>query len=104
MRYNIEKLKENSVYGVYGIVVTEQELERINFYVVGKNLSITKEEVIKLNRAHNHAEIRQMKVIDDFTWNVGEYTYRRLDNNDGTLTIFKTDNKTNNKVWVIITE
>lgn len=97
MRYIIGKLIQNSLYGT---TVTEQELERIKFYV-GKNLSITKEEVRKLNRAHNRAEIGQMKVIDDFTWNVGEYTYRRLDNNDGTLTIFKTDNKTNNKVWVI---
>ena len=80
-----------------------KKLERIKFYV-GKNLSITDEEVRKLNRAHNRTEIGQMKVIDDFTWNVGEYTYRRLDNNDGTLTVFKTDNKTNDKVWAIITE
>lgn len=91
---------ENSLYGK---IVQEQELEHIKFYV-GENLSITKDEVRRLNRAHNHIEIMQMKVIDDFTWNVGEYTYRRLDNNDGTLTIFKTDNRTNDRVWAIITE
>lgn len=89
---------------LYGKMVEEQEIsEHIKFYV-GKNLSITDEEIRKLNRAHNRAEIGQMKVIDDFTWNVGEYTYRRLDNNDGTLTVFKTDNKTDDKVWAIITE
>lgn len=70
----------------------------------GVNLLITEEEVQKLNRAHNRAEIGQMKVIDDFTWNVGEYTYRRVDNNDGTLTVYKTDNRNNNKCWAIITE
>lgn len=90
--------------GLYGKAVQEQEIsEHIKFYV-GKNLSITDEEVRKLNRAHNRAEIGQMKVIDDFTWNVGEYTYRRLDNNDGTLTVFKTDNRNNSKCWAIIVE
>lgn len=76
---------------------------RIKFYV-GANLAITEEEVRKLNRAHNRAEIMQLKVIDDFTWNVGEYTYRRIDNNDGTLTVYKTDNRNSNKCWAIITE
>lgn len=100
---NIREMK-TKMNRLYGKAVQEQEIsEHVKFYV-GKNLSITDEEVRKLNRAHNRAEIGQMKVIDDFTWNVGEYTYRRLDNNDGTLTIFKTDNKTDDKVWAIITE
>lgn len=100
---NIQEMK-TKINRLYGKAVQEQEIsEHIKFYV-GKNLSITDEEVRKLNRAHNRAEIGQMKVIDDFTWNVGEYTYRRLDNNDGTLTVFKTDNKTDDKVWAIITE
>ncbi len=76
---------------------------KIKFYV-GANLTITEEEVRKLNRAHNLAEILQMKVIDDFTWNAGEYTYRRVDNNDGLLTVYKIDNRNNNKSWAIITE
>lgn len=80
-----------------------KEMHKIEFYV-GANLSITEDEVKRLNNAHNRAEIMQMKVIDDFTWNAGEYTYRRIDNNDSTLTVYKTDNKNNNKCWAIITE
>ena len=78
-------------------------MEKIKFYV-GANLTITDDEVRRLNRAHNRIEIMQMKVIDDFTWNLGEYTFRRIDNNDGTLTVYKTDNRNNNKCWAIITE
>ena len=84
-------------------LIEEQEIKHIKFYV-GANLAITEEEVRRLNRAHNRTEIMQMRVVDDFTWNLGEYTFRRVDNNDGTLTVYKTDNRNNNKCWAIITE
>lgn len=71
---------------------------------MGVNLVITEKEVKILNRAHAIAEVSRMQVLDDFTINMCEYTYRRVDNNDGTLTIYKTDNRNNNRCWAIITE
>lgn len=78
-------------------------MEKIKFYV-GANLTITEDEVRKLNKLHTRAEVARMQVMDDFTINVGEYTYRRVDNNDGTLTVYKTDNRNNSKCWAIIVE
>lgn len=71
---------------------------------MGLNLTITKDEIKKLNMAHTMAEVVRMQVIDDFTYNVAEYTFRRVDNNDGTLTVYKTDNRNNNKCWAVIIE
>lgn len=71
---------------------------------MGVNLVITEDEIKKLNMAHAMAEVTRMKALDDFTYNVCEYTFRRIDNNDGTLTVYKTDNRNNNKCWAIITE
>lgn len=78
-------------------------MNKIKFYV-GLNIAITEDEVKRLNSAHNRAETKYMRVIDYFTWNVGEYTYIRIDNNDGTLTVYKMDNRNHNSCWAIITE
>jgi len=78
-------------------------MNKIKFYV-GLNIGITEDEVNRLNRAHSQAETKYMKVLDYFTLNVGECTYIRIDNNDGTLTVYKMDNRNRNSCWAIIAE